>query len=639
MTIPLAIAAPAAVASLAYLSARTQFQNDFSLIKGLVYNGIHTARAQKTDRVNRFYALEDHAQSRSTANHPFIVYEGKSYTYKETYNIVLKYAAWLKTEYSIAPKEIVALDFMNSPKFVFIWLAIWSLGANPALINYNLTSEPLLHCVRTSTARIIFFDDEIEHNFSDSVRSALQSSDFRDGKGPVEMVRLDAAMERVVMSTDGIREPDSSRAGADNHQMAILIYTSGTTGNPKPAIIPWVRTCTGGDILHNWMGLKKSDRFYTCMPLYHSTATILGLLPCLHIGSTLILGHKFSNKTFWPEVRGMDATIIQYVGETCRYLLTAPPQTDPTTGEDLDKKNNVRIAFGNGLRPDVWQKFKDRFEIDTIAEFYGATEGASASWNFSSNEFSRGAIGRFGTLGRLLMKKKQAIVELDWETETARRDPENSDFCTKVQLGSPGELLYAVDPAAIHINYQGYFNNEKATSSKIMRDVFTKGDAWFRTGDVARFDSEGRLWFSDRIGDTFRWKSENVSTNEVAEVVGHHPAIVDANVYGVELPNHDGRAGAIAVVFNRPADQNLMDSLAAHAHEKLPRYAVPLFLRVTKEAQATGNNKQQKHVLKKEGVDPDKVHVEDRLFWLRNGTYTEFTKKDWQSLHSGEVKL
>ena len=335
----------------------------------------------------------------------------------------------------------------------------------------------------------------------------------------------------------------------------------------------------------------------------------------------------------------MDATIIQYVGETCRYLLTAPPQTDPTTGEDLDKKNNVRIAFGNGLRPDVWQKFKDRFEIDTIAEFYGATEGASASWNFSSNEFSRGAIGRFGTLGRLLMKKKQAIVELDWETETARRDPENSDFCTKVQLGSPGELLYAVDPAAIHINYQGYFNNEKATSSKIMRDVFTKGDAWFRTGDVARFDSEGRLWFSDRIGDTFRWKSENVSTNEVAEVVGHHPAIVDANVYGVELPNHDGRAGAIAVVFNRPADQNLMDSLAAHAHEKLPRYAVPLFLRVTKEAQATGNNKQQKHVLKKEGVDPDKVHVEDRLFWLRNGTYTEFTKKDWQSLHSGEVKL
>ena len=176
---------------------------------------------------------------------------------------MLKYAAWLKTEYSIAPKEIVALDFMNSPKFVFIWLAIWSLGANPALINYNLTSEPLLHCVRTSTARIIFFDDEIEHNFSDSVRSALQSSDFRDGKGPVEMVRLDAAMERVVMSTDGIREPDSSRAGADNHQMAILIYTSGTTGNPKPAIIPWVRTCTGGDILHNWMGLKKSDRFYT----------------------------------------------------------------------------------------------------------------------------------------------------------------------------------------------------------------------------------------------------------------------------------------------------------------------------------------------------------------------------------------
>ena len=375
------------------------------------------------------------------------------------------------------------------------------------------------------------------------------------------------------------------------------------------------------------------------MPLYHSTAFLLGFCPCLNIGSTFVIGHKFSNRTFWPEVRASKATIIQYVGETCRYLLAAPPQINTSTGENLDKTHSVKVAFGNGLRPDVWEKFKERFGIEGIAEFYGATEATSAAWNFSRNSFSTGAIGRAGTLVTAILSSRTTVVEVDWETESPRRFPEKHNLCTRVQRGEPGELLFALDAADISASFQGYLGNEKATNSKIMRDVMTKGDAWFRTGDVIRWDKEGRFFFCDRIGDTFRWKSENISTAEVQEALGGHPAIQDANVYGVELPNHDGRAGCVAIVFNQDVDARLLNSLAELAHQRLPKYAVPLFLRVTKEMQATGNNKQQKHILRNEGVEPQKVGVEDKLYWLKGGEYVEFRVQDWEDLQGKRVRL
>lgn len=377
------------------------------------------------------------------------------------------------------------------------------------------------------------------------------------------------------------------------------------------------------------------------MPLYHSSAALLGFLTCLIHGCTIIVGHRFSTRLFWQEVRSTNATIVQYVGETLRYLLAAPPVIDPKTGENLDKKNSVRLAFGNGLRPDVWNKFKERFNVESIAEFYAATEGTSGSWNLSSNDFAAGAIGRNGALTGLLLGSRVAIVEHDHETEDIWRNPKTG-LGRKVPRGEAGELLYNVDPEDIKYQFQGYFNNAKASDSKIARDVITKGDAWFRTGDLIRWDSEGRWYFSDRIGDTFRWKSENVSTSEVSEVMGAHPLIAEANVYGVQIPNHDGRAGCAATVFHNPTPSSKdLDSLAAHVTKSLPKYALPLFLRVTKNTQATGNNKQQKHSLRVEGVDPEKVAKsgDDVLYWLRDGKYIPFEKKDWDSLTAGKVKL
>jgi len=323
------------------------------------------------------------------------------------------------------------------------------------------------------------------------------------------------------------------------------------------------------------------------------------------------------------------------VGETCRYLLSAPPQIDPKTGENLDKKNKVRIAFGNGLRPDIWNRFKERFGIEAIAEFYAATEGSGAALNFSRNDFSKGAIGRSGAFSRLLFRG--CVVELDWETEEPWRDPKTG-FCKVVETGKPGEMLYKLDENDIEKGFQGYFNSKKSTEGKIMRNVLVKGDAYFRTGDVMSQDAEGLTYFNDRIGDTFRWKSENVSTNEVSEALGHHPNVSEANVYGVELPHHDGRAGCVAITLTEPPHDKLLADLADHAHKRLPRFAVPLFLRFAKEMQITGTNKQQKHVVRAQGVDPSKTG-EDEIFWLQGGTYTRFTKRDWERLNGGGVRL
>lgn len=385
------------------------------------------------------------------------------------------------------------------------------------------------------------------------------------------------------------------------------------------------------------------------MPLYHSSGAILCFANALLMGATVALGAKFSTRTFWREVRQHDATIIQYVGETLRYLLAAPSEVDPKTGRDMDKQHRVRVALGNGLRPDVWNRFKERFGVEYIAEFYGATEGSFATWNLSRNDFGMGAVGRNGWLYSMLVGVGTAIVEVDFSTDLPCRDPKTG-LCRVAKPGDPGEFLFRLPDKDLERRFQGYYGDQAATNKKILRDVFKKGDAWFRTGDVMRWDSEGRLYFHDRIGDTFRWKSENVSTAEVAQVLGLHPAVDEANVYGVQLPHHDGRAGCVALILNSGGNSGgfqpdgtsdeVLNSLAEHIHKGLPKYAAPVFLRITRagKMQTTGTNKQQKHDLRTEGVDPDKTGG-DEVFWLQKGKYVPFTRADWDGLNGGRVKL
>lgn len=643
---PVTLAAPAALASLAYLNARWSVSNDWRAISAIVKSRRRIASLEKKDKVNLFYVLEEHANSPQTAHRPFLVYQSQSWTFKQTYDTVLRYAGWLHNTYHIKFKEIIAIDFMNCPQFIFLTLALWSLGATPAFINYNLTSTPLIHCVRASTARLLLVDPEIRSVISPEVLSALSSPTFRSGSGggPTKVVFLEKDFQTSLPYYPSYRAPDEVRNGTTGKDRAVLIYTSGTTGLPKAANVAWTRLFVGSSFGTDWLGLRpctssKPDRFYTCMPLYHSSGFILGLGATLFGASTIVLGHRFSTKTFWHDVRESNATIIQYVGETLRYLLAAPPLMDPNNPRrTLDKEHNVRVAFGNGLRPDVWEKFKERFGIETIAEFYASTDGGGGSWNYSSNSFASGAIGRTGILMEILLRKEVAVVKHNYATELPYRNS-TSGLCEKVPRGTPGELLYALDPKDIAGKYQGYLNNEEASEKKILRDVLGKDDAWFRTGDLVRWDHEGRWYFVDRIGDTFRWKSENVSTNEVSEVLGHHSRVLEANVYGVEVPRHDGRAGCAAVLLDttEPSAEDF-ESLAMLAVNSLPKYAVPIFLRLVREVQATGNNKQQKHVLRTQGLDPDQI-PEDKIYWLRNGTYVPFERRDWDGLNAGKVRL
>ena len=386
------------------------------------------------------------------------------------------------------------------------------------------------------------------------------------------------------------------------------------------------------------------------MPLYHASATVLGLALCLETGCTFAIGKKFSTKTFWKEARGHNATVVQYVGETCRYLLLAPPQIDLDTGEDLDRRHSIRAAFGNGLRADVFERFRDRFGIETIAEFYAQTEGFLALCNLTTSDYASGAMGRGGWLYSLLMRWRGVnVVAINLETDEPARDA-RTGFCRHAAAGEVGEMLFMIaDRNDVERVYQGYYGNVEATRKKIIHGVFRAGDAFFRSGDLVSWDAEGRIYFHDRIGDTFRWKSENVSTTEVGNALGMHALVAEANAYGVQLPHHDGRAGA-AVVVLRGSGGKLVDetrlndetlrSLARHAFDRLPRYAVPIFLRISENLghAVTGTNKQQKHDLRVQGVDPNRIGT-DKLFWLRDGTYVPFGPSEWQELSAGRVKL
>jgi acyl-CoA synthetase (AMP-forming)/AMP-acid ligase II len=287
------------------------------------------------------------------------------------------------------------------------------------------------------------------------------------------------------------------------------------------------------------------------MPLYHGTGGVLAISQ-LMCGSPLCIGKKFSTSKFWSDIRDSRATWFVYVGETARYLLGAPPSP-------LDKSHNLKGMYGNGLRPDVWIKFRERFGVTEVLEFFNSTEGQFGLFNYCKGDYLAASVGHQGAIVRFLTRNLYVPVRIDPFTGEIARDPETG-FAIREPYQKGGEILVAVqqqvkNPAG---DFAGYYKDEQATAKKYVKDVFKKGDLWYRTGDALRRTDDGRWFFMDRLGDTFRWKGENVSTAEVSEVVGRFPGIVEANVYGVQLPNHDGRAGCAAIYID-PKDRSSFD--------------------------------------------------------------------------------
>jgi len=378
------------------------------------------------------------------------------------------------------------------------------------------------------------------------------------------------------------------------------------------------------------------DRWYNSMPLYHGTGAITSST-MLMLGCSIALAPRFSVSAFWPDIHASKATFFIYVGETARYLLNAPPHP-------LERAHSLRCCYGNGLRPDVWTKFQNRFNIPQVAEFFNSSEGMFSLINYDKGPYLNACVGHHGLPLRFFLRNVYVPVAIDHETGDIYRDP-TTGFAKRNTYEEGGEILVAVPNKQA---FQGYWRSPAATDKKFAANVFRKGDIWYRCGDALRRSSDGRWFFMDRLGDTFRWKSENVSTAEVSEVLGQYPGVTEANVYGVLVPNHEGRAGCAAVHLE-PSSQSSFDyrAMLAYVRARLPRYAVPVFVRVVKASTHIHNHKQNKVPLRKEGVDPDLVGTEapegkdDVFLWLppKGDVYVPFGREDWESLHAGKARL
>ena len=351
-----------------------------------------------------------------------------------------------------------------------------------------------------------------------------------------------------------------------------FVYTSGTTGLPKAAVIKHARFFTAAAAFSNLYDLTPADRIMTVLPLYHSAGGMIGAGMLIYSGATMILYRKFSASSFFKDARESKATVFQYIGELCRYLMATEPS-------DADRAHSLRIGIGNGLRPDIWGKFQERFNIPEIGEFYASTEGNCSLFNrVDRSGFGQGAVGHMGYL--LHKANPVQIVRFNVETEEIVRD--KSGRCIPCGPNEVGEMIGIIDSTDPLKDFGGYHGNKEGSAKKVLSDAFVKGDKWFRSGDLLRRDENGFFFFVDRIGDTFRWKGENVSTNEVAEVVAAVEGIQEANVYGVEIPGKDGRAGMAAIVM-LPGKKVDLKALGAHVAKQLPSYAVPIFLRLLPE--------------------------------------------------------
>jgi fatty-acyl-CoA synthase len=486
-----------------------------------------------------------------------------------------------------------------------------------ALINSNLESKSLAHCISVAGASKVIVGAELAAAFMTVEGQIGEAQPWATG-GPVAGCEdLDAGLAAVADT-----RPDRSvRNGMTAASLCLYVYTSGTTGLPKAGKLTHMRTQGMMRAFIAATFTNAADRVYICLPLYHGTGGLCGVGIALMTGATIILRRKFSATAFWDDVVDHGATVFVYIGELCRYLLNQPTHSK-------ENKHRLKSCFGNGLRPDVWERFVPRFKLKRIAEFYGSTEGNVSFINYDDK---LGTVGRIPDYFRKLMPAR--LVKFDVEREEVVRGPDG--LCIEAGVDEAGEAVGPIGEGARE-RFDGYAGDEAQTQKKILRDVFAKGDMWFRTGDLMRRDAEGYFTFVDRIGDTFRWKSENVSTNEVAEALATFEGIREANVYGVAVPGADGRAGMASIVADDGLD---LVALAAHLKRELPVYARPIFLRLQPEAEITGTFKYRKSDLVKDGFDP--ALVSDPLFWMNpaGAIYEPLDATAYERIQTGTVKF
>ncbi|EPS28542.1 hypothetical protein PDE_03488 [Penicillium oxalicum 114-2] len=624
-----ALAGGTAVA--AYLNAKFHLGKDINAIWSMKKSERLYAKAVANGKGNAWFVFVETANR--YPNMTALWTRERSYTYRDLLEQACQYAHFFLAK-GVKKGDLVGFYLQNRAEFLIAWLALWSIGCAPAAINHNLTGDALVHCLKISGAKLTLVDEDpicIE-------RVEERRASLTEELG-MELMTLDESLKAHIRTFQTSLPPKHLAENMKGSFPSILLYTSGTTGMPKGCAFTMSRLYTTMTLREDALGDQEGpggDRWYSCMPLYHGTAAMT-LISCLTTGMSIALGPKFSVRNFWKDIRDSESTVFVYVGETARYLLAAPPSP-------LDGQHKVRCMYGNGLRPDVWEQFRTRFRVPQVGEFFNSTEGIFGLFNFNCGPYTAGSVGHHGLLMRGLLHNVFVPVAIDPETGDVLRDPKTG-FVVRAKYEDGGEMIVNMPNKE---GFQGYWRNDSATEKKFLRDVFKKGDLWYRSGDALRRQTDGRWYFLDRLGDTFRWKSENVATAEVSEVLGKYPGIQEANVYGVRLPNHEGRAGCAALQISPDAQKGFdYAALARYARSKLPRYAVPVFLRIVDNPSHIHNHKQNKVPLREEGVDPALIGTkatdgqDDRFMWMAPASegYTPFGKEEWEQIVKGTARL
>jgi fatty-acyl-CoA synthase len=543
----------------------------------------------------------------------------ESFTYDQLVRRANQYARW-SLHQGLRKGEVVALLMTNRPEYFALWLGLTCVGCVVALLNSNLVGDSLAHCIGVVEPRHLIVGAEL----ADTLDAALPGLELApvlwiDGADDARFRRLDSEVQRE----SGAPLADAERPSVTIEDRALYIFTSGTTGMPKAASLSHARILQWTYWFAGLMNAGPLDRFYCCLPMYHGIGGVLVPGVALVAGGSAVIRKSFSASLFWSDIVRWNCTVFQYIGEICRYLLHAGTSADVA-------HHQIRLACGNGLQSDVWEKFADRFHIPRILEFYGSTEGGVSLFNVESE---RGAVGRVPSY--LRHRFSPALIRVEPHGTDPLRD--ENGFCLRCSPNEPGEALGKLvsDPQSIGSRFEGY-TDPVASERKILRNVFATGDAWVRTGDLMRQDERGFFYFVDRIGDTFRWKGENVATTEVSAAVCEFPGVRHAAVYGVRVPGLEGRAGMAALVMDCPID---LPAFRAHLSGRLPSYARPVFLRLRESLEVTGTFKYSKSDLAREGFDPactsDVICFDDPEL----GSFRRLDQALYERIQLGRIRL
>ena len=556
------------------------------------------------------------AQARATPQAPAIYHLEEVMSYGALDARANAYGHWAIAQ-GLKRGDCVALLMENRPDFLCCWLGLFKAGLSVALINTNQRGQALAHSIEIAGAKHVIVGAELASCVTEAQAFfATSPIAWVQAGAHADMADLDAVLAKTSSALVG----KAPRQGVTAKNRAFFIYTSGTTGLPKAANFSHMRILFMMSGFVGALNPKASDRVYNPLPLYHATGGVCAVGLAFLVGGAVVLKRKFSLNEFWNDVHKYDATMFAYIGELCRWLLNAPPGPH-------ERDHHIRAITGNGLRPEIWKRFQERFAIARIVEFYGATEGNVSMLNYDG---TLGSVGRVPDYLEWLLPTR--VVRFDVEREMPVRGPDG--LCIECGPNEAGEALGRISMRAGR-NFEGY-TKAADTEKKILRDVFAKGDAWFRTGDLMRRDDHGYFYFVDRIGDTFRWKGENVATSEVAEALSVIPGIKEANIYGVTVPAADGRAGMAALVVDGGFD---ITSLAERLEGHLATYARPVFLRLQPQIEVTGTFKQRKLDLVRDGFNPSTIP--DPLYWLDPATrrYERLDPARYAEIVEDRVKL